>query len=95
MSDTKRVRIGTAVVNISTMSPAMARQAVDLATKAVRNEFTEKEMAAAIKAGMKELHPADTWHCFVGRKFSCYVSYEDGKFIYFYLGQMGVVVFAS
>lgn len=35
------------------------------------------------------------WHCFVGRKFSCFVSYEEGKFIYFYLGQMGVVVFAS
>ena len=39
--------------------------------------------------------PPRRWHCFVGRKFSCYVSYEDGKFIYFYLGQMGVVVFAS
>lgn len=39
--------------------------------------------------------PLCSWHCFVGRKFSCYVSYEDGKFIYFYLGQMGVVVFAS
>jgi dynein light chain LC8-type len=35
------------------------------------------------------------WHCFVGRKFSCFVTYEDSKFIYFYVGQTGVVVFAS
>ena len=35
------------------------------------------------------------WHCFVGRKFGCYVTHESQKFIYFYVGQMGVCLFAS
>ena len=47
------------------------------------------------RAPLTSLSPARRWHCFVGRKFSCFVTYEDGKFIYFYIGQTGVVVFAS
>ena len=35
------------------------------------------------------------WHVFVGRNFGCYVSHEAKKFIYFYVGQMGVVIFAT
>ena len=38
---------------------------------------------------------AGRWHCFVGRKFGCYVTHEANKFIYFYVGQTGVCVFAS
>ena len=36
-----------------------------------------------------------SWHVFVGRKFGCFVTHEDGKFIYFYIGQTGVCIFQS
>ena len=39
--------------------------------------------------------PSRSWHCFVGRNFACYVTYEEHSFIYFYIGQVGVCVFAT
>ena len=37
----------------------------------------------------------DSWHCFVGRNFGSYVTHEASKFIYFYIGQMGVCLFST
>jgi hypothetical protein len=31
---------------------------------------------------------------FVGRNFGCFVTHEDGKFMYFYIGQTGFCIFA-
>ena len=36
-----------------------------------------------------------SWHVFVGRKFGLFVTHEEGKFIYFYIGQVGVCIFQS
>ena len=36
-----------------------------------------------------------SWHCFVGRNLSCFVTHEAGKFVYFYVGQMGIIIFAT
>jgi hypothetical protein len=35
------------------------------------------------------------WHCFIGRNFGCFVTHEASKFIYFYVGQMGICLFAT
>ncbi|CAM9380246.1 unnamed protein product, partial [Sphacelaria rigidula] len=35
------------------------------------------------------------WHCFVGRNFGCYVTHEHTKFIYLYIGQLGVCLFST
>jgi hypothetical protein len=32
---------------------------------------------------------------FVGRNFGSFVTFEDGKYIYFYIGQTGFCVFAA
>jgi dynein light chain LC8-type len=51
-------------------------------------------MAAYIKKEM-EKESSGVWHCFVGRKFSSYVTHEAGHFIYFYVGQMGICLFKT
>ena len=35
------------------------------------------------------------WHCFVGRNFGSFVTHEDGKFCYFYIGQTGFLLFGT
>jgi hypothetical protein len=36
-----------------------------------------------------------TWHCVVGRNFGSYVTHETKNFIYFYLGQVAVLLFSA
>lgn len=35
------------------------------------------------------------WHCFAGRNFGSFVTFEQGRFIYFYIGQTGVCLFGT
>ena len=35
------------------------------------------------------------WHVFVGRNFGCYVTHEESKFVYFYIGQVGICIFST
>ena len=54
----------------------------------------EKDIAAYIKKEFdKKYNP--TWHCIVGRNFGSYVTHETKHFIYFYLGQVAVLLFKS
>lgn len=54
----------------------------------------EKDVAAHIKKDFdKKYHP--TWHCIVGRNFGSYVTHETKNFIYFYLGQVAILLWKS
>ena len=54
----------------------------------------EKDVAAYIKKEFdKKYHP--TWHCIVGRNFGSFVTHETKHFIYFYLGQVAILLFKS
>ena len=83
-----------AVVKTVDMSEDMEKDAIDMSTYAI-NEFTvEKEMANYIKKEFdKKYNP--TWHCIVGRNFGSYVTHETKHFIYFYLGQVAILLFKS
>ena len=35
------------------------------------------------------------WHCFVGRNFGAYMTYEAQHHVYFYVGQMAVLLFKT
>ena len=41
----------------------------------------------------KQYNP--TWHCIVGRNFGSYVTHETKHFVYFYLGQVAILLFKS
>jgi len=53
-----------------------------------------KDVAAFIKKEFdKKYNP--TWHVIVGRNFGSYVTHETKHFIYFYLGQVAVLIFKA
>merc|ERR1712032_970683 len=58
------------------------------------SEEMQKDIAAYIKKEFdKKYNP--TWHCIVGRNFGSYVTHETRHFIYFYLGQVAILLFKS
>jgi len=62
--------------------------------RAMENYNIEKDIAAFIKKEFDaKFNP--TWHCIVGRNFGSYVTHETKHFIYFYLGQVAVLLFKS
>ena len=49
---------------------------------------------AVIKKEFDKKH-GPTWHAIVGRSFGSYVTHETKHFIYFYLGQVAILLFKS
>jgi len=83
-----------AVIKNADMSEDMQQDAVDCATQALEKFNIEKDIAAYIKKEFdKKYNP--TWHCIVGRNFGSYVTHETKHFIYFYLGQVAILLFKS
>ncbi|PAA94725.1 hypothetical protein BOX15_Mlig023399g1 [Macrostomum lignano] len=83
-----------AVIKNADMSEDMQQDAVDCSTQALEKFNVEKDIAAYIKKEFdKKYNP--TWHCIVGRNFGSYVTHETKHFIYFYLGQVAILLFKS
>lgn len=83
-----------AVVKNADMSEDMQQDAIDCASAALEKFSVEKEIAAFIKKEFDRKY-SPTWHCIVGRNFGSYVTHETKNFIYFYLGQIAVLLFKS
>jgi dynein light chain LC8-type len=59
----------------------------------IASSFSQ-DIAAYIKKEFdKKYNP--TWHAIVGRNFGSYVTHETKHFIYFYLGQVAILLFKS
>lgn len=83
-----------ATIKSADMQETMQIDAVDVAVHALEKYNVEKEVAAYIKKEFdKKYNP--TWHCIVGRNFGSYVTHETKAFIYFYLGQVAILLFKS
>jgi dynein light chain LC8-type len=82
------------VVKTTFMPPDMQEFAIMAAQDAINEFTTEQEIASAIKKNFEGKWPA-VWHCFIGRNFGVYVTHESSKFIYFYIGQMGICIFST
>lgn len=66
---------------------------IDLTINIYQSCFFQ-DIAAFIKKEFdKKYNP--TWHCIVGRNFGSYVTHETRHFIYFYLGQVAILLFKS
>merc|ERR1711916_36284 len=93
-SQNKRMSSQQAVIKNADMSEDMQQDAVDCAMAALDKHNIEKDIAAHIKKEFdRKYHP--TWHCIVGRNFGSYVTHETRCFIYFYLGQVAILLFKS
>ena len=83
-----------AIIKNSDMTEDMKQDAINVATKAIDSYNIEKDIACYIKKEFDRKHNP-TWHCIVGRNFGSYVTHETKHFIYFYLGQIAVLLFKS
>lgn len=88
MSDKK------AVIKNADMSAQMQDEAIKTAVTALEKFNIEKDIAAYIKKEFDKKY-SPTWHCIVGRNFGSYVTHETKHFIYFYLGQVAILLFKS
>ncbi|KAL3313458.1 Dynein light chain Tctex-type [Cichlidogyrus casuarinus] len=87
-------RDAKAVVKNADMSDEMQTSAVESAIQAMDKYNIEKDIAAYIKKDFDQKY-GPTWHCIVGRNYGSYVTHETKHFIYFYLGQIAVLLYKS
>ena len=72
----------------------MKNDAQKVAAAAVEAHQEEKDVSKHIKTFFDQKY-GPTWHCIVGRNFGSYVTHETKHFIYFYLGQVAILLFKS
>ncbi|RLO06388.1 hypothetical protein DYB28_008593 [Aphanomyces astaci] len=83
------------VIKNSTMDQDLLDEVIWVAQAAIESEVNEQFIAAKIKRHFELKYHGMLWHCCVGRNVACYVTHEQSKFLYFYIGQMAVVLFAT
>jgi dynein light chain LC8-type len=76
------------------ISEEMQNDAVEIATKAIEANVMEKEIALHIKREFDKKHNP-TWQCIVGRAFGADVVHESKHFVYFYLGQVAILLWKA
>lgn len=76
------------------MTEEMEAEALSIAKTAVLTNNVEKDIAQYIKKEFDQKH-GNTWHCIVGRNFGSFVTHETKHFIYFYVGNLAVLLFKT
>mmetsp|Transcript_98459 Transcript_98459/g.175378 ORF Transcript_98459/g.175378 Transcript_98459/m.175378 type:complete len:92 (+) Transcript_98459:86-361(+) len=82
------------VVMAKDMEEGMLSYALDRAAYAMDTYNLEKDIASHLKQCFEQEY-TPTWHCMVGRNFSSFVTHEKSCYCYFYIGQMGVLLFKT
>lgn len=70
----------------------MKAEAMKEAKWAVDNIKVEYKMSKHIKEKFDEKY-GPNWHCVVGKNFSSFVSYESKNYIFFYEGQLAILLY--
>jgi len=83
-----------AVVKICDMPQEMLEAALGQAEAAFAQFNTDKEVAQAVRNHFVKQYNG-VWHCFVGRNFGAYMTHEANHHVYFYVGQMAVLLFKT
>ncbi|KAI5730169.1 hypothetical protein M8J76_010784 [Diaphorina citri] len=76
------------------MTKKMQAYVIRAAKVAFEKCTSQEEIAAYLKNRFNRRYEP-MWTCIVGTNFGAYVSYESRRFIYFYLGQTGVLLFRN
>ena len=64
-------------------------------TRAPRCRLILHSACTRVRALSLSARRRGNWHVFCGRNVASCVTHEAGKFIYFYLGQTGFIIFAT
>lgn len=76
------------------MNEVMQRDAIDCAKLAMEKYNTEREIANFIKKEFDKRH-SPFYHVIVGKHFGAYVTHETKHFLYFYLGNLAILIFKA
>jgi len=76
------------------MSDEMSQTALEVAKTSMRDFNVEKDIAQYIKKEFDARY-GNTWHCIVGRNFGSFVTHETKHFIYFYVGNLAVLLYKT
>ena len=76
------------------MSEEMQLDAISSAQRAQEVFLVEKDIASFIRREF-ELKYNPTWHCICGRNFGSFITHETKHFIYFYTGQVAILLFKA
>lgn len=83
------------VVKTSTMDPELQDEVILVTQNAIDSCVGEQQIAVRIKHHFEQKYYGMLWHCCLGRNVACSVTHEQSKFLYFYIGQMAIVIFAT
>jgi dynein light chain LC8-type len=83
-----------AIVKISSMHPDIEQDCVDCASHALTTLKEQKAIAQWIKRELDQKY-GPTWHVICGRQFGSYVSHHDRSFIYFFIGDLGFLMWKT
>lgn len=82
------------VVKSVDMPEELQNDAINAAVTEIDEGSVEKDVAAFIKNEFDKKH-GPNWQCVVGRNFASLVTPETRRFIYFYVGQIAVLLFQT
>jgi len=83
-----------AVIKISAMHPDMEQDAVDCAAHAYRTYDDQKAIAQFIKREFDKKHNP-LWHVIVGKHFGSFVSHDVKDHVYFFIEDVGFLIWRS
>ena len=77
--------LGQAVIKLTDMDEEMIAHCVRKGEQALDSCENDKDVASLMKANFEKEFQG-TWHCIIGRNFGGFVTHEQKKYIYFYIG---------
>ena len=76
------------------MSEAMQQHAVDCANYAFQQKRILDDIAQILKTEFDTMYDP-TWQCIIGRSLGSYVTHQAKHFIFFYWGEVGVLLWKT
>ncbi|GAA5915005.1 hypothetical protein JCM8208_005028 [Rhodotorula glutinis] len=83
------------IIKSADMAEEMQEVAIQVATEAMQvADAEEKDIAAHIKRDFDKRY-GPTWHVVVGKNFGSYCTHETGNFLYWYMGNIAILLFKA
>jgi dynein light chain LC8-type len=92
------------VVKLTDMTDDMQKEVIEVARVGIDRSSTvfhlsvtplkDQQIATHIKDDFRSRYHG-TWHCIVGRNFGSFVTHETKHYIYFYIGQIAIMLFKT
>ena len=76
--------LGVPIIKLTDMDEEMQQYTIKMGMHFLDLE-SDKDVASAMKACFEKQFKGN-WHCIIGRNFGGFVTHEQKKYIYFYIG---------